>query len=162
MSTSGLLGYAFSATRGFFLNVGHNGITYATSSHARSTGTFFTEDVVPGDANISEGIACIGFPTAVGADVNLMSSGVVGNLPRVLLESSRTIANIEDLNLAVAEAKDALVHFRSQNQLSTLHVFLKAPSVFAMALGHRLNGVCAIQLHDWLDGQYVPTALLGS
>jgi hypothetical protein len=162
MSTSGVLGYAFSATRGFSLNVDHNGNTYKTTSHGRSAGTFFDEEVVPGDAEMVEGIACIGFPTAVGADVNLMSSGVVGKLPRVLLESSRTIANIEDLNLAVAEAKDALVRFRSQNQLTTLHVFLKTPSVFAIALGHRLNGVCAIQLHDWVDGQYVPTALLGS
>ena len=72
------------------------------------------------------------------------------------------VANIEDLDLAVAESKDALVRLRSQNQISKLHVFIKAPSVFAMALGHRLNGVCAMQLHDWVDGQYVPTALLGA
>lgn len=103
-----------------------------------------------------------GFPTAVGADINLMSSGASAKLPRLTLESSRTIANIEELNLAVVESKNALVRFRSQNQISKLHVFIKAPSVFAMVLGHRLNGVCAIQLNDWVDGQYQPTALLDS
>lgn len=162
MSTSGLLGYAFSATRGFLLNVEHNGISYRTAIHDRSPGTFFNEVVISGDAQMSEGIVCIGFPTAVGADINPVSSGTAAKLPRLTLESSRTIANIEELNLSVAESKDALVRFRSQNQISKLHVFIKAPSVFAMVLGHRLNGVCVIQLNDWVDGRYVPTALLGS
>jgi hypothetical protein len=161
MSTSGLLGYAFSATRGFLLNVEHNGILYRTGSHGRSAGTFFNEVVAAGDAGMSEGIVCIGFPTAVGADMNLVASETAAKLPRLILESVRTVANIEELNLAVSEAKDALVRFRSQNQISKLHVFMKTPSVFAMVLGHRLNGVCLIQLNDWVDGRYVPTALLG-
>jgi len=162
MSTSCLLGYAFSATRGFLLHVEHNGISYRTAIHDRSPGTFFNEVLTAGDAQTSEGIVCIGFPTAVGADINLMSSGALAKLPRLTLESSRTIANTEELNLAVVESKNALVRFRSQNQISKLHVFIKAPSVFAMALGHRLNGVCAIQLNDWVDGRYQPTALLDS
>ena len=162
MSVAGLLGYAFSATRGFLLNMEHNGISYRTAIHDRSAGTFFNEAVAPGDAEMSEGIVCIGFPTAVGADISLASFEAAAKLPRLILESSRTIANIEELNLAVAESKDALVRFRSQNKISKLHIFMKAPSVFAMVLGYRLNGVCVIQLNDWVDGQYVPTALLGS
>ena len=50
--------------------------------------------------------------------------------------------------------------FKSENKLSKLHLFIKAPSVFAMVLGHRLNGICDIQLYDWVDGQYIPTAEL--
>ena len=162
MSTSGLLGYAFGATRGFVLNIEHNGHSYRTAIHGRSEGTFFADAMFPGDAEMFEGIASIGFPTGVGADINLGTSATTAKLPRLTLESSRTIANIEDLNLAVAESKDALVRFRSQNQISKLHVFIKAPSIFAMALGHRLNGVCAVQLHDWIGVPYVPTAPLGS
>ena len=162
MSTAGVLGYAFSATRGFVLTIVHNGTSYRTAIHERCAGIFFQEDVLPGEAETSEGIVCIGFPTSVGADISLGSSEATAKLPRLSLESARTIANVEELNLAVAESKDALVRFRSQNQISKLHVFMKAPSVFAIALGHRLNGVCGIQLHDWVDGRYVPTALLGS
>jgi hypothetical protein len=162
MSTAGVLGYAFSATRGFVLTIAHNGTSYRTAIHGRSAGTFFNEVVLPGDAETSEGIVCIGFPTAVGGDVILGSLESTVKLPRLTLDSARTIANIEELNLAVAESKAALVRFRSQNQISKLHIFMKAPSVFAIALGHRLNGVCGIQLHDWVDGRYVPTALLGS
>ena len=64
------------------------------------------------------------------------------------------------LNLAVAEAKQALMRFRSAHQLELVHLFVRAPSVFAMTLGHRLNGVGCIQLHDWVDGSYLQTAML--
>lgn len=162
MSTACVLGYAFSATRGFFLNVEHNGILYSTAVHDRSAGAFFNAAVASGKDDMSEGIVCMGFPTAVGADIQLGSSEGGSKLPRLMLDSSRTIASIEDMNLAIAEAKNALVQFRSQNKISKLHLFLKAPSAFAMILGHRLNGVCSIQLNDWVDGHYIPTALLRS
>ncbi|KQX01108.1 hypothetical protein ASC94_00165 [Massilia sp. Root418] len=162
MSTAGVLGFAFSATLGFDLTLEHNGNSYRTTTHSRSTGPFFIESVLPGNSSTSEGIACIGFPTVVGADISMGDTGVTAELPRLSLESARAISNIEDLNLAVAESKDALVRFRSQNRISKLYVFIKAPSIFPFALGHRLNGVCAVQLNDWVDSQYIPTALLPS
>ena len=64
------------------------------------------------------------------------------------------------MNLAVAEAKAALMSFRAENRLELLHLIIKAPSAFAMFLGHRLNGVCKVQLYDWVDGTYTPTAIL--
>jgi hypothetical protein len=32
--------------------------------------------------------------------------------------------------------------------------------VFAMLLGYRLNGLGELQLYDWVETAYVPTALL--
>ena len=64
------------------------------------------------------------------------------------------------MNRAVADAKAALVAFRARHRLEVVHLFIKAPSHFAMVLGHRLNGVGRVQLYDWVDGRYVPTALL--
>ena len=160
MSTACMLGHAYSATRGFTLEVEHNGTAYRTDIHARAEGSFFRETSTLAAGQGDEGVACIGFPTPVGADLATVSSGMLAALPQMTLDSTRTLDGVADLNLAVAEAKTALMNFRSSNRLSKLHLFIKAPSVFAMVLGHRLNGVCAIQLYDWVGGQYVPTALL--
>lgn len=162
MSTACLLGHAYSATRGFVLQVEHNGLVYRTDVHDRADGTFFNEVTTTGQDGASEGVACIAFPTPVGADLNSRSVGEQVGLSRLILDSTRAIDGTAALNLAVTEAKAALVRFRAQNAFSKLHLLLKAPSVFATVLGHRLNGVCELQLYDWVDGQYVPTALLSS
>lgn len=160
MSTACVLGHAYSATRGFLLQVNHNGQVYRTDIHDRGDGPFFDEAVYGLEADSIEGTVCIGFPTAVGADLQMTSASLPAGLPSVTLTSARTIGGMKDLNLAVAECKTALVRFRSQGGLSKLHLFIKAPSIFSMALGHRLNGVCAVQLYDWVDGTYIPTAFL--
>ena len=38
-----------------------------------------------------------------------------------------TLDGVAALNLAVTEAKTALMNFRSYNRLSKLHIFIKAP-----------------------------------
>jgi hypothetical protein len=160
MSTACVLGYAYSATRGFLLQVNHNGQVYRTDVHDRSDGHFFDEAVLGLEDDSIEGTVCIGFPTPVGTDLQMTSAALPAGLPSLTFTSARTIGGMKDLNLAVAECKAALVRFKSQSGLSKLHLFIKAPSIFSMVLGHRLNGVCAIQLYDWVDGAYVPTALL--
>jgi hypothetical protein len=160
MSVACLLGYAFSATRGFTLHVEHNGLEYRTDVHDRADGVFFTENLKNGSLVSKVGVACIGFPTAVGADWALVSCGGLSGLPCVTLESLRAVDGMGALNLAVSEVKAALVHFRSARGLTKLHLFIKAPSVFAMVLGHRLNAICVVQLYDWVDSRYVPTVEL--
>lgn len=159
MSVACLVGYALSATRGFLLDIEHNGHQYRTDIHDKASGTFFDPPVEIGTGT-KQGVVCIGFPTPVGADVAAVAGGALMGLPRLELSSGNAIAGMATLNLAVAEAKQALMRFRSAHQLELVHLFVKAPSVFAMTLGHRLNGVGCIQLHDWVDGSYVQTAML--
>ena len=156
-----MLGYIFSATRNFLLEIKHNGTSYRTNNHQQQEGNFFTKIEPFEQQGKTEAIITIGFPTAIGNDIESASLDVKG-LPRLNLESTNVIDSIETLNLAVRETKSALVSFKSNNQLSKLHLFIKAPSVFAMVLGHRLNGICDIQLYDWIDGQYIPTVMLQS
>lgn len=162
MSTACLLGYAYSASRGFILEIEHNGLDYRTDVHDRTDGKFLNEMTKTGHDRGFEGVACIGFPTPVGTDLKTVIGGELDDLPRLILDGTQPIDGLKTLNLAIAEAKNALVRFRSQNTFSKLHLFIKAPSVFAMALGHRLNGVCEVQLYDWVDGRYTPTTLLSS
>ena len=160
MSSACMLGYIFSATRNFLLEIEHNSIFYRTDNHHKKDGTFFNKLESYEQQGETEAIVTIGFPTSIGRDIESTSSFGIRDLLKLNLESTNVIDSIETLNLAVREAKSALVSFKSNNQLSKLHLFIKAPSLFAMVLGHRLNGICDIQLYDWIDGQYIPTAEL--
>lgn len=160
MSVACLLGYAFSATRGFVLQIEHNEQVYRTDNHERATGPFFDEQVLPGEASATEGVVCVGFPTPIGQDFNLVAEQSLNGAPCLALSSTQVLTGMATLNLAVAEAKAAMVRFRSERKLERIHLFIKAPSAFAMCLGHRLNGVGAVQLYDWVDGRYVATARL--
>lgn len=161
MSLACTVGYCLSATRGFTLQMGHNGQVLDTASHARSNDKFFelNEDV-PDPAG-AEGVASISFPYPGQDDVLAAARGLgLAAAPKLFLASSMALTDITALNTAVNEAKAALVAFRARHQLSRLHLFIKAPSTFAMALGHRLNGAGRLQLYDWVDGSYQPTAEL--
>lgn len=160
MSLACLMGFVFSATRGFVLEIRHNGQVYRTDDHSKSDAPFFSCTEEDGDPASNSGVACIGFPTPVGDDVNTSIGIQPGVLPRLTLVSTTAIAAMPALNSAVAETKSQLVRFRSERKLDRLNLFLKAPSFFAMALGHRLNGIGEIHLYDWVEGRYIETAVL--
>lgn len=162
MSLACMLGFCFSATRNFVLQMEHNGTIFDTSLHDRDESVFFNQrvDFTKGDG--VDGVVCISFPISGEKDV-LTACELFGlsQAPKVFLTSTRPLTDLAALNTAVNETKAALVDFRSRNRLKKLHLFIKAPSVFAMGLGHRLNGLGPVQLYDWIDIGYQPTALLG-
>ncbi|MEX3963344.1 dsDNA nuclease domain-containing protein [Paraburkholderia sp. EG286B] len=161
MSLACLLGYCFSATRNFVLTLDHNDQTYDTSVHDKAPGPFFTiSEDVPSTLGV-EGVASISFPNGSNADVvaNAKTFGLSSS-PKLSLVSASVVTDIASLNTAVKEAKIALAEFRGRHQLLRVHLFIKAPAVFAIGLGHRLNGIGRIQLYDWEQGKYIPTVQL--
>ncbi|SDF77689.1 hypothetical protein SAMN05216466_10140 [Paraburkholderia phenazinium] len=160
ISLACLLGYTFGATKGFILDIEHNGAHFRTDEHVQETAPFFTDGLSRGDDGMKEGVVSIAFPTSADADVAVAIAGNLARAPRLELTSSDVIDSALKLNRAVAEAKSALVEFRSCHRLDVIHLFIKAPSHFAMMLGHRLNAVGCIQLYDWVDNSYVATCLL--
>lgn len=160
MSAACLLGHAFRATKQFALHVEHNGVVYRTNVYDQATGPFFHESLRQGSIANGHGVAVIAFTTAVGPDFQVGNQNVLDGIPVLSLESGRAVSSPPEMTLAVNEAKAALVKFRSENQLDVIHLFIKGPSVFSMLLGHRLNGVCQVQLYDWVDGMYRSTARL--
>lgn len=160
MSLACTAGFCLSATRGFALQMDHNGQVLDTASHERSSDKFFEMSEHVRDP-AGEGVASISFPYPGQEDV-LAAARSLGleAAPKVFLATGSTLTGIGVLNTAVNEAKAVLIAFRSRHRLSRVHLFIKAPSVFAMALGHRLNGVGVVQLYDWVDGSYQPTAEL--
>ncbi|MNQ93882.1 hypothetical protein D3C85_1093690 [compost metagenome] len=162
MSIACVLGYSYSATRNFVLQMEHNGAVYDTSLHDRDANVFFDQRMQLTKGDDAEGVVCISFPTPGEVDVLTACENFGLSLsPKLFLASKKPITDLATLNTAVSETKAALAEFRSKSRLSKLHLFIKAPSVFAMGLGHRLNGVGPVQLYDWVDVAYQPTALLG-
>lgn len=161
MSLACTVGYTLSATRGFTLQMDHNGQVLDTASHERSGDKFFeTSEDVP-DSPGDEGVASISFPYPGQDDVLGAARGLgLVAAPKVFLDSGAALTDVAVLNTAVNQVKAALVAFRSRHRLSRVHLFIKAPSVFAMALGHRLNGVGVVQLYDWVDVAYQSMAEL--
>lgn len=159
MSAACLLGHALRATNNFVLHVEHNGVVYRTDNYEQAEGPFFNCSLQPGEPAAAQGAVSIAFTTEVGADLDLARVGIPGGTAIFSLRG-RPVASHAEMNLAVAEAKAALVKFRSEARLQLLHLFIKGPAAFAMLLGHRLNGVCTVQLYDWVDGSYRATASL--
>jgi hypothetical protein len=160
MSLACLLGYTFAATKGFVLDIDHNGERFRTDEHGQAPEPFFAVASSDGNGGSPEGVVAIAFPTQAAADVTVATEVGLGHAPRLDLASGRAIDGTPALNKAVAEAKSALVDFRSRNKLEVVHLFIKAPSHFALVLGHRLNAVGRVQLYDWVDGRYVATVVL--
>jgi len=160
MSAACILGHAFRATKRFVLHVEHNGTVYRTDAYDGALSPFFQVSGRGLPAPNTQGAAVIAFTTGVGADLTLGTEQVPDGAPVLTLESGRAVASQADMTLAVNEAKTALVKFRSEYRLELIHLFIKGPSAFSMLLGHRLNGICQVQLYDWVDGSYRPTASL--
>lgn len=91
MSLACLMGFNFSATRGFFLQVEHNGALYRTDDHDKADGVFFTETMELGEAGPTEGVVTIGFPSAVGTDIDFPATVSLSGLPRLSLGSRMAI-----------------------------------------------------------------------
>jgi len=160
MSAACLLGHAFRATNNFVLHVEHNGVVYRTDMYDQATGPFYLASLQAGTVETAHGAVSIAFTTEVGADLDFGHAGILEGTPVLSLASGKAVTSQAEINLAVADAKAALVRFRSQHRLEVLHLFIKGPAAFSMLLGHRLNGLCKVQLYDWVDGGYRATALL--
>ena len=110
MSLACTVGHGLSATRGFTLQMEHNGQVLDTASHERSSDKFFeiSEDV-PNPAG-DEGVASISFPYPGQEDVHAAARGLgLVAAPKVVLASGAALPDIAVLNTAVNEAKAALV-----------------------------------------------------
>lgn len=160
MSTAATLGMTFKAMKGHLLELMHRESLFSLYGRVDSAGEpFFSVETATGDG--TEGVAVIHIGHATRADVrSAVAERSLEGAPQVYLESSFSISDNAQLNAAVREAKTALTNFRSLSQLKRIHLFIKGPSFFAMALGHRMNALGEIQLYDWVDNGYVATARL--
>src|SRR5690606_21637198 len=114
ISAACVLGYCFSATRGFILDTEHNGHRFRTDDHAKAAKPFFQLSQSTAATAHTEGLAFIEFsPALTLADAALKSAGLPVDAPQLALTSVLAIDGMASLNRAVADAKVALVQFRA-------------------------------------------------
>jgi hypothetical protein len=163
MSAAAMLGFAFSATRGARLIITHRGESFDCGDYRRTPGAAFALEQLRDGTADSDAVAAISFAPDQRADIERESRKLgLAQSAVVLLTATRPISSNMDLTAAVEDAKRILADVRSHRAPQRLHLFLKGPSHFAMALGHRLNALGEIQLYDWVDTSYRPTVLLRS
>ncbi|GIZ51889.1 hypothetical protein NCCP691_19030 [Noviherbaspirillum aridicola] len=157
MSAAVVLGVVFKATKGHLLELTHREAKFHLQSPERDEGAFFTREIIPGQG--SEAVVVIQIGHVARGDMHrAFGDFALEKMPRLYLETSAAIPSISALNGAVHDAKAALVDFRSTYGLTHIHMFLKGPSFFAIAIGHRLNALGEVQLYDWVANSYHPTA----
>jgi len=159
MSSAVVLGNAFKATKGHALWIQQLGVVYNLDEYEERKEPYFQNEMESGTD--AEGVVAIQIGSPSRADVRrAMAELGLTNLPYLFVESNEGISNLGTLNRAVAEAKRSIAGFRADNNFSKIHLFIKGPAFFAMALGYRLNALGRVQLYDWIDSTYMPTALL--
>ena len=160
MSTAATLGMSLKAAKGHLLEILHRESVfplYGVADDAKEP--FFSVETVTGEG--VEGVAVIQIGHATRADVqSVFTAFGLEGAHQVYLESSFAIVDNAQLHVAIREAKTALTNFRTSSQLKRIHLFIKGPSFFTMALGHRMNALGEIQLYDWVDNSYIATARL--
>jgi hypothetical protein len=161
MSAAIAAGHAFRAVKGHELHIRHRDNVYAISDIVITQASSFEchEHGIPGQS--SEGVAGIqiGLALKPHLDQACVQYGLQTN-PLLLITTESPVLDSNSLNELVHEAKRALAIFKAERNLSKIHLFVKAPSFFAMALGYRLNGLGTINLYDWAGSDYRPTLVL--
>jgi hypothetical protein len=158
MSAAIVVGNAFKAARGHVLTLKHREAVYDLSKHDQVAGVFFSTEQY-GDSGTD---AVVSIEIGPATDDVKLACGALGldSLPTLRMWAAAGLPDLATLNKAIAEARQHLAQFRGAKSPQVIHLFVKGPSFFAMALGHRLNGLCHVQLYDWSGSGYAPTALL--
>jgi hypothetical protein len=162
LSTALGLGWAFRSAAGFELDVPTKSGPWATDSHPAPG------EVPPWAVSLPQRLAGNRLVVGIGvlrnpvADVVRSVTGaseehvLLATLTRPLTSAVEAQASAQVIKTAVA---DAVAYFRPTG----IDLFYIGPAIFAVALGHRWNGLPPTQAWEFLrtDGRYTPTALLG-
>ncbi|HYD94801.1 MAG TPA: SAVED domain-containing protein, partial [Noviherbaspirillum sp.] len=154
MSLATLLGVSLKAAKGHQLEVIHRDNVFELHRFDKVPTAYFSQERHAGEGQ--DGVVMIHIGSATRNDLNeALNEHRLSTAPRLYLESASPIPDLATLNTAVAETKHALSVFRSEEKIQTLHLVIKGPAFFAMALGHRLNAVGEVQLYDWIGSSYI-------
>lgn len=162
MSAAVVVGHAFKAARGHVLLLKHRETTYDLGKHEHAARDFFAANEGGGSPGTTEAVVDLEIGPLTDDVTQACATLGLSGLPRLRLTSGSGLPDLAVLNKAVSEARQHLARFRAQLGASVIHLFVKGPSFFAMALGHRLNGVGDVQLYDWMGSHYAATARLES
>lgn len=161
MTAAVIVGVGFKATKGHAMSIEHRGNMFHMDDHSQRESVYFNSAKVDGSG--PEVVVSIQIATPTREDVKrAQNKYALENAPTLHLETEEAIEDLQTLNRAVNEAKRAIAAFKANGEVTKIHLFIKGPSFFAVALGHRLNALGSIQFYDWMGDTYMATAQLST
>jgi CBASS immunity sensor of nucleotide second messenger signals len=102
----------------------------------------------------------IGILRSPGADIR-KHLDVAGDRNLLLLNLPQALADGAEAQALVQIVKNAIAAAAADFRTPAIDLYYVGPAAFAVALGHRWNGLPATQLHEFVqaEGKYVPTAI---
>lgn len=162
LSANLALGWTFSAVGGFNLIQEHRGELWRTENHPtnETPGYTFSMSYHEGDSN--DLIVSIGIGPVIAGEVETAAEVIgLSRAHRLHLYSADPLTRADQINKAVKDVKIRIAKVLSEASCNTVHLFLAGPGTFALFLGHRLNGLAAVQCYEHKAANvYVPTCLL--
>ncbi len=82
-------------------------------------------------------------------------------MPRVHIKGAGAITSTEQANLITGKLKRLISDHLVQSGAKQIELFIAAPALLALFLGHRLNATAPVQCYERVaPNQYEPTCLL--
>ena len=153
LSTAFLVGWAFRSAIGFEIDIPTKGGSWATDLHPPAGGGGSAWSIQkPGALLAGRLVVGIGVLRDPAPDIRKFLSLsddqvlLLATLPRALTDGNDAQASVQTVKSAIAQAA---AHLRP----SAIDVYYVGPAAFAVALGHRWNGLPPTQLHEFRDSR---------
>jgi hypothetical protein len=164
LSTFLAIGSGFSAVAGFALDYRYREETWSTDAHAAAdTASYEWTPEVRDCASSGEIAVSIGVMRDIKREVreDLGKRGL-GGIPERHIFGASPIVSAQHANKAVMSAKEIIAATARATGAKLIHLYVAGPAVFALFLGHRLNGTCDAQVYQWEAGTntYMPACRL--
>lgn len=158
LSVSVALGFAFSATAGFVVEVENRGNFFRTDEHSGADTPPYNwqskEDVKRAD----EIAVAISVKRGIETDVRAYLAGSSSVPLALLMHGTEAMVSAEQMNLAVEQVKERISSIIVKSGACVVHLFIAVPGPWALFLGHRLNAICTVQCYEHTGGSnYVPS-----
>ncbi|WP_338834504.1 SAVED domain-containing protein [Bradyrhizobium septentrionale] len=162
LTTAFLLGWTFRSALGFEIDIPTKGGIWATDAHPPTGGSVLPWSVRPPGALLGDrmvvGIGVLRDPALdIRNHLSLSDDNglLLATLPQALTDGTDVQASVQTVKAAIAQEAARL-------RPTFIDLHYVGPAAFAVALGHRWNGLPPTQLYEFVpaEGSYVPTALL--
>lgn len=162
LGTGIALGWSFRSAIGFEIDIPTRSGVWPTDAHPTATDepppwSVRKPDGLVGDS-LLVGIGVLRDPTA-----DIVSSFALQGSNNILTATlAQALTNATETQSSVRVVKAAIVEAAARLRPKRIELCLVGPAAFAVALGHRWNGLPPTQLHEFLasEARYVPTVML--
>jgi len=151
----------FRSAIGFEIDIPTKGDIWASDLHPRAGHSASLWIIQKPTALLDDRLVVgIGILRSSGADIR-KHLDVAGDRNLLLLNLPQALADGAEAQALVQIVKNAIAAAAADFRTPAIDLYYVGPAAFAVALGHRWNGLPATQLHEFVqaEGKYVPTAI---